>query len=85
MKSNRDLLTLIRMMQNFIPLDLKSVHAQLNSIAGSVPYTPPECMGEKFIMVAEALSEIPNWLEKPVWLKAVISIWMNERFDREIQ
>lgn len=81
MNSDRDLLTLIRVIQNFIPLDLKYVRSGLNSVAASVPYTPPECMRDKFVEVAEVLSEIPNWNEKPVWLKAVMSIWMNWRFE----
>lgn len=81
MGGDRNLLTLIRAMRNFIPEEYKTIHGELDKCSQSVLYTPPECMPDMFVRVACALSEIPCQLEKETWYKAVLSIWRDEKFS----
>lgn len=80
MRSNRDLLTLIRTMQNFIPLDMDATHRDLNSIAGSVLYAAPETMGIWWQATAQSLAHLEH-LEDRLWVRVVKAIWMNTRFE----
>ncbi len=76
----RDLRTMIGVVKQFIPSteDFEKVHMELTKIQGGLLYTPPECMGEKWVEAAQVLSILGQPTKNsPLWLRTIGIIWLN--------
>jgi hypothetical protein len=73
----RDLKTLIGVVRQFIPSTEKDVHADLQRIQEFLPFTPPECIGEKWQDAARILTQLGEPVEGGfLWLRIVGIIWL---------